>query len=98
MGQVSDGDIARAHFAGAPKLVGMEKAGNDDLYVLDLMALERTATYPRVRYWVRQADFRPYRARVLFAFGPAAQDLPVRRVQGPRRESAPDKAREWRTP
>jgi hypothetical protein len=26
------------------------------------MALERTVTYQRVRYWVRQADFRPYKA------------------------------------
>lgn len=64
VGQVSNGDIARANFAGdyAPKLVGTEKAGNDELYVLDLTALERTVTYPRVRYWVRQADFRPYKA------------------------------------
>src|SRR5437588_8014955 len=64
VGQVSNGDIARANFAGdyAPRLVGTEKAGNDELYVLDLTALERTVTYPRVRYWVRQADFRPYKA------------------------------------
>ena len=64
VGQVSNGDIARANFAGdyTPRLLGVEKAGNDDLYVLDLMALERTVTYQRVRYWVRQANFRPYRA------------------------------------
>ena len=64
VGQVSNGDIARANFAGdyTPRLVGMEKAGNDDLYVLDLMAVDRTVTYQRVRYWVRQANFRPYKA------------------------------------
>src|SRR5882762_2125843 len=64
VGQVSNGDIARANFAGdyTPRLVGMEKAGNDDLYVLDLMAVDRTVTYQRVRYWVRQASFRPYKA------------------------------------
>jgi len=64
VGQVSNGDIARANFAGdyTPRLLGVEKAGNDDLYVLDLTALDRTVTYQRVRYWVRQANFRPYRA------------------------------------
>src|SRR6267143_942922 len=64
VGQVSNGDIARANFAGdyTPRLVGMEKAVNDDLYVLDLMAVDRTVTYQRVRYWVRQANFRPYKA------------------------------------
>lgn len=64
VGQVSNGDIARANFAGdyTPRLVGMEKAGNDDLYVLDLVAVDRTVTYQRVRYWVRQASFRPYKA------------------------------------
>jgi outer membrane lipoprotein-sorting protein len=64
VGQVSNGDIARANFAGdyTPRLVGVDKAGNDDLYVLDLMAVDRTVTYQRVRYWVRQANFRPYKA------------------------------------
>src|SRR6266480_68686 len=64
VGQVSNGDIARANFSGdyTPRLLGVEKAGNDDLYVLDLTALDRTVTYQRVLYWVRQANFRPYRA------------------------------------
>src|SRR3981081_4398699 len=41
VGQVSNGDIARANFAGdyTPRLVGMEKAGNEDLYVLYRMAV-----------------------------------------------------------
>ena len=64
VGQVSNGDIARANFAGDynAQLVGNATAGKDPLYVLDLTAVNRSVTYQRVRYWVRQADFRPYRA------------------------------------
>jgi outer membrane lipoprotein-sorting protein len=63
-GQVANGDIARANFSGDynPKLVGTETAGNERLYVLDLTAVDRRVTYHRVRYWVRQQDFRPYKA------------------------------------
>jgi outer membrane lipoprotein-sorting protein len=63
-GQVANGDLARANFAGdySPKLAGTEKVGNEVLYVLDLTAVDRKVTYQRVRYWVRQRDFRPYRA------------------------------------
>lgn len=64
VGQVSNGDIARANFAGdyEAKLVGSEGRGAAALYVLDLVALSRSVTYQRVRYWVRQTDFRPHRA------------------------------------
>jgi outer membrane lipoprotein-sorting protein len=63
-GQVANGDIARANFAGdyTPRLAGTEKAGKDSLYVLDLIAVDRKVTYQRVRYWVRQQDYRPYKA------------------------------------
>src|SRR4051812_18003350 len=63
-GQVANGDIARANFTGdyTPKFVGTEKIGKDALYVLDLIAVDRKVTYQRVRYWVRQNDFRPYKA------------------------------------
>ena len=63
-GQVANGDIARANFSGdyTPKLVGTERLGNEALYVLDLAAVDRRVTYHRVRYWVRQHDFRPYKA------------------------------------
>jgi outer membrane lipoprotein-sorting protein len=63
-GQVANGDIARANFTGdyTPRLVGTEKVGKDTLYVLDLTAVDRKVTYQRVRYWVRQSDFRPYKA------------------------------------
>ena len=64
IGQVSNGDIARANFAGDynAKLIGTEKLGSELLYVLDLVAVDRSVTYQRVRYWVRQANFRPHRA------------------------------------
>jgi len=64
VGQVSNWDIARANFAGDynAKLVGSERLGGDNLYVLELAATSRSVTYQRVRYWVRQADFRPYKA------------------------------------
>lgn len=63
-GQVSNGDIARANFAGdyTPRLAGTERIGNDALYVLELSAVDRRVTYQRVRLWVRQRDFRPYKA------------------------------------
>ncbi|HKQ38000.1 MAG TPA: outer membrane lipoprotein-sorting protein, partial [Verrucomicrobiae bacterium] len=63
-GQVANGDVARANFTGdyTPKFVGTEKVGRDALYVLDLIAVDRKVTYQRVRYWVRQNDFRPYKA------------------------------------
>ena len=63
-GQVANGDIARANFAGdyTPTLAGTERAGNDTLYVLDLAAVDRKVAYQRVRYWVRQRDYRPYKA------------------------------------
>jgi hypothetical protein len=61
---VANGDIARANFAGdyTPRLVGTQKEGRDSLYVLDLLAVDRSVTYQRVRYWVRQSDFRPHKA------------------------------------
>jgi hypothetical protein len=64
IGQVSNGDIARANFAGDynAKVVGTEKLGNDAAYVLELVAVDRSVTYQRVRYWVSQASMRPLKA------------------------------------
>jgi outer membrane lipoprotein-sorting protein len=63
-GQVANGDIARANFAAdyTPTLAGTQRIGDVDLYVLDLAAVDRKVAYQRVRYWVQQKDFRPYRA------------------------------------
>ena len=64
VGQVSNGDIARANFAGdyAPKLLGIAKAGKETFYALELTAVDRSVTYQRVRYWVTTSGFRPYKA------------------------------------
>lgn len=63
-GQVANGDLARANFAGDynPKLLGTEKIGNDNYYVLELTGIDRGVTYQRVVYWVREKDYWPYRA------------------------------------
>jgi len=64
IGQVSNGDIARANFAGDynAKVVATERLGNDAAYVLELVAVDRSVTYQRVRYWVSQASMRPLKA------------------------------------
>jgi outer membrane lipoprotein-sorting protein len=63
-GQVANGDVARANFAGdyTASLAGTERVGNETLYVLELAAVDRKVAYQRVRYWVRQKDYWPYKA------------------------------------
>ena len=63
-GQVANGDLARANFAADynPKLLRSEKIGNDDYHVLELTGVDRSVTYQRVVYWVREKDFWPYKA------------------------------------
>lgn len=63
-GLVANGDIARANFAGdyTPRLIGTEKIGDQEYYVLDLTAVDRTVTYQRVKYWVRQGTYFPLKA------------------------------------
>jgi outer membrane lipoprotein-sorting protein len=63
-GQVANGDIARANFAGdyAARIAGSEEIDGVQLTVLDLTAIDRSVTYQRVRYWVRQRDAWPYKA------------------------------------
>jgi outer membrane lipoprotein-sorting protein len=63
-GQVANGDLARANFAGdyAAKLLRTEKSGNDTFYVLELTAIERSVTYHRVVYWVGESNFWPHKA------------------------------------
>lgn len=64
LGQVSYGDIARANFSGdyTPQLTATERLEGDELYVLELKAIDKGVTYQRVRYWVRKANYWPYRA------------------------------------
>jgi len=63
-GEVSNGDIARANFAGdyVPRVVRTEQIGNDVFYVLELTAVDRGVTYRRVMYWVNQKTFQPHKA------------------------------------
>ncbi|THF63670.1 outer membrane lipoprotein-sorting protein [Pseudothauera nasutitermitis] len=63
-GQVANGDLARANFAGDynPVLSGTEEIDGQPCHVLELTATERSVTYARVRYWVRQDDARPVKA------------------------------------
>lgn len=63
-GQVANGDLARANFAGDynPRLLRTERIGNESHYVLELTGVDRGVTYQRVVYWVREKDFWPYRA------------------------------------
>lgn len=63
-GQVANGDLARANFAGDynPKIVGSEKIGNDSFHVLELTAVDRSVTYQRVVYWVNEKSGWPLKA------------------------------------
>jgi hypothetical protein len=63
-GQVANGDMARANFSGdyIPRLAGTERIDGEDIAILDLSAADRSVTYQRVRYWVRQRDAWPYKA------------------------------------
>jgi outer membrane lipoprotein-sorting protein len=63
-GEVANGDLARANFAGdyVPKLLRTETIDGDNYHVLELTAVDRSVTYHRVLYWVRQTDFRPHKA------------------------------------
>ena len=63
-GQVANGDLARANFAGdyAPKILREEPIAGEPHYVLELTAADRAVTYAKVRYWVNKVSARPYKA------------------------------------
>ena len=63
-GVVANGDIARANFAGdyTPRVLGTEKIEDQEYYVLDLIAVDRTVTYQRVKYWVHKSTYLPVKA------------------------------------
>lgn len=70
-GQVANGDLARANFAGdyTPSLIGSERIEGHDHHVLELIAAERGVTYPKVRYWVRASNHFPHKAEFFSASG-----------------------------
>lgn len=63
-GQVANGDLARANFAGdyKPQLVRTDEIDGHAHYVLELTAVDRGVTYGKVMYWVRQSNFWPHKA------------------------------------
>ena len=63
-GAVANGDLARANFAGdyKPQLLRTEKVDGETMYVLELVAVDRSVTYHRVLYWVRQSNHWPHKA------------------------------------
>jgi len=63
-GQVANGDLARLGFARdyLPKIIGSETIDGKEHHVIELVAEERSMTYPRIRYWVRAADSHPHKA------------------------------------
>lgn len=63
-GQVANGDLARANFSGdyTPKLLRSDTIDGEAHHVLELTAKERSVTYQRVLYWVKQSNLRPHKA------------------------------------
>jgi len=63
-GQVANGDLARANFSGdyAPRLLKTELVDGEQTHALELTAVDRSVTYARVLYWVRQANSYPHKA------------------------------------
>ena len=63
-GQVANGDLARANFAGdyAPQLLREETINGEQYQVLELTAVDRSITYHRVLYWVKQSNNFPHKA------------------------------------
>lgn len=63
-GQVANGDLARANFSGDydPTILRSESLGGERYHVLELKAVDRGVTYPRVVYWVNEQNYRPMKA------------------------------------
>ena len=63
-GQVANGDLARANFAGdyTPRILRSEKIDGETYHVLELQAVDNWVTYRRVHYWVNARNARPHKA------------------------------------
>ncbi len=63
-GQVANGDLARANFAGdyRPRLLGREQMADTSADVLELTAADRGVAYAKVKYWVAADTAHPLRA------------------------------------
>lgn len=64
IGQVANGDIARANFTGDyhPELLRKETIEGENYHVLELTGADRSVTYQKVLLWVNQSNYRPYKA------------------------------------
>ena len=64
MGQVANGDLARANFTGDynPRLLRTERLDGEEHHVLELNAVDRGVTYHRVLLWVNKRNHRPRKA------------------------------------
>ena len=63
-GQVANGDLARSNFSGdyTPKLLRSDAVGSEKYHVLELTAVDRSVTYNKVIFWVKESNFWPHRA------------------------------------
>ena len=73
VGDVSNGDMARANFAQdyQATLAGEEKIDGQDAYVLDLVAKSPNKTYNKIKYWVAKQGDRPLKAEYYTISGKA---------------------------
>jgi outer membrane lipoprotein-sorting protein len=95
-GQVANGDLARANFAGDyyAQVLRTETIDGANYDVLELNAVDRSVTYQRVVYWVRQGSSAPYRAEFYSAVQPAAEDVRLREIRVDGGKDAPDADRD----
>lgn len=63
-GQVANGDLARANFAGdyTPRILRTDIIDGEKYTVLELIAVDKSVTYQRAVYWVKQKNTFPYKA------------------------------------
>jgi outer membrane lipoprotein-sorting protein len=63
-GQVANGDLARANFAGDydARVLRTDAIDGESYNVLELNAVDRSVTYQRVLYWVRESNSSPHKA------------------------------------
>ncbi len=94
-GVVANGDLARANFAGdyKPQLLRTEKIDGEAMYVLELIAVDRSVTYHRVLYWVRQSNFWPHKAEFYSLSERLLKTCLYQKFERPGRTHAPDPAR-----
>ncbi|HEV8474907.1 MAG TPA: outer membrane lipoprotein-sorting protein [Methylomirabilota bacterium] len=71
VGQVANGDIARADYAGDydATLIGQESVDGVACHVLDLKARSKEVTYAAIKYWVASEGRRPVKAEFYAATG-----------------------------